>query len=54
MGSYSRYHLKKLLKTNSVTDDTKLVFSDLTAEEIASSFVRFTDPDAREQLRKEI
>ena len=32
MGSYSRYHLKKLLKTNSVTDDTKLVFSDLTAE----------------------
>lgn len=54
MGSFARYHLQRLRKTNSVEDSTKLVFSDLTAEEISSSFVQYTDPTAREQLRQEI
>ena len=48
MPSYAMYHLNRLRKTNSVTESTKLVFMDLTAEEIAASFVRFTDPQARE------
>ena len=51
MGSYACHHLNRLRKTNSVTDETKLVFSDLTAEEIASSFIRYMDPASREQLR---
>ncbi len=54
MASYALHHVNRLRKTNSVTENTKLVFCDLTAEEIATSFVRFTDPALREQLRAEI
>ena len=54
MGSYARHHLNRLRKTNSVTDETKLVFSDLTGEEIATSFIRYMDPASREQLRQEV
>lgn len=54
MASYALHHLQRLKKTDSVTDETKLVFSDLTAEEIAATFVKFTDPAQRDQLRSEI
>ena len=54
MGTYAFHHLERLRKTDSVTDEVKLVFSDLTAEEIASTFVRFTDPAKRDQVRAEI
>ena len=54
MATYARHHFERLRKTESVTNEVKLVFTDLSAEEIASSFVRFTDPAAREQLRSEI
>ena len=54
MASYAVHHARRLRKTNSITDQTKLVFCDLTAEEIATSFVRFTDPALREQLRAEV
>ena len=52
--SYAYYHMKRLQKTNSITDDVKLVFADLTAEEISSSFLRSTSPQRREQLFNEI
>ena len=39
MPSYALHHLKRLRETDSVTDQTKLVFCDLTGEEIAASFV---------------
>lgn len=48
MATYARHHLERVRKTNSVTDSVKVVFSDLTGEEIASSFVNCTDPMARE------
>ena len=54
MGSYALHHMERLRKTQSVTDEVKLVFADLTAEEIASTFVRYTDPAHREQVRAEL
>ena len=54
MASYAVHHIERLRKTDSVTDQVKLVFADLTAEEIASTFVRYTDPAKREQVRSEI
>ena len=47
MATYARHHFERLRKTESVTEEVKLVFTDLSAEEIASSFVRYTDPAAR-------
>ena len=44
MPSYALHHLNRLRATDSVTDETKMVFCDLTAEEIAASFVLNTDP----------
>ena len=54
MPSYAYHHINRLRATNSVTQETKLVFCDLTAEEIATSFLQNTDPVLREQLRAEI
>ena len=54
MPSYALHHLNRLKATDSVTDETKMVFCDLTAEEIAASFVQKTDPAQREQLRAEV
>ena len=48
MPSYALHHLNRLRKTNSVTDETKIVFADLTSEEIASTFVLSLDPTGRE------
>ena len=54
MPSYALHHIKRLRSTNSVTDETKLVFCDLSAEEIATSFILSTDPAQRKQLQDEI
>ena len=51
MPSYAYSHFARLRKTNSVDDSVKLVFSDLTSEEISTSFVQMTTPEMREQLR---
>ena len=48
MATYAMHHLQKHQKTNSVDDNMKLVFSDLAAEEIATSFIRSTDIEMRE------
>ena len=48
MPSYALYHLNRLRKTNSVDDETKILFADLTSEEIASTFVLSLDPAGRE------
>ena len=39
MPSYAYSHYARLRKTNSVDDSVKLVFADLTSEEISTSFV---------------
>lgn len=39
MATYAYYHLKTNEKTNSVDKDLKFVFSDLTSEETATSFL---------------
>ena len=44
MPSYAMHHVRKLRETNSVNEDTKLVFCDLSQEEIASSFIQYTSP----------
>ena len=48
MATYAMHHLNKHKKTNSVDDEMKLVFSDLAAEEIATSFIRSTSIEMRE------
>ena len=54
MATYALHHLKMHQKTNSIDDDLKFVFTDLSPEEIATSFVRLTDIEMREQLLAEI
>ena len=48
MATYALYHVERLRKTNSVEDDVKIKFTDLTPEEIATSFIQTCDPKARE------
>ena len=54
MASYALHFLKTNQKTNSIDEDFKLVFADLSPEEMGTAFVRFTDPAKREQLLNEI
>ncbi len=54
MATFAYYHLKQAEKTNSVDNNLKFVFADLTSEEIASSFLCQTDIQARKQLFEEV
>ena len=51
MPSYAYSHIERLRKTNSIDESVKLVFADLTSEEISTAFVQMTTPEKREQLR---
>ena len=53
MATYTWYHHSQLAKVNCM-DDAKLVFSDLSAEQIAVSFLHATPPARRKQLIDEI
>lgn len=54
MASYALHHLRRHEKTNSVDQDLKFIFADLTSEEIATSFLALTDEQARMQLLEEV
>ena len=54
MATYAWHHVERLKKTNSIDDSVKLVFNDLTPDEIATSFLTHTSPEARDQLLREI
>ena len=54
MATYALHHVQKFEKTNSVDEEMKLVFSDLTSEEITSSFLLSTTDEMREQMLAEI
>jgi hypothetical protein len=45
MPSYAMYHMKQFEKTNSVDKDVKIVFSDLSDEELMTSFCSYTSPE---------
>lgn len=51
--TYAHYFLQQKAKTNSV-DEARLVFSDLSSEQIATSFLMSTPPERRKQLMDEI
>ncbi len=51
--SYTNYFMQVKNKTNNV-DTTKIVFADLSDEQIATSFLLSTPPDRRKQLTDEI
>ena len=54
MATYALHHVQKFEKTNSVDEEMKLVFADLTSEEITSSFLLSTTDEMREQMLAEI
>ena len=51
--TFVNYFTQQRLKTNSM-DGSKLVFADLTSEQIATSFLLSTPPERRQQLIDEI
>ena len=54
MATYALHHIERYRKTNSVEDEVKLSFMDLTPEEIATSFIMNCSPDQRDQLMQEV
>ena len=54
MPSYAMYHMKQFEKTNSVDKDVKIVFSDLSDEELMTSFCSYTSPEQHAQLVNEL
>ena len=54
MATYALHHLQKHEKTNSVDDEMMLIFSDLTSEEITTSFIQSTDQEIHDQILSEI
>jgi len=46
--------MKHFEKTNSVDDDVKIVFSDLSDEELMTSFCTYTSPEQHTQLVNEL
>lgn len=46
--TYAYHHLKLKEKTNSVDDDVRIVFSDFSTEQLATSFLMTTTPEQRD------
>jgi hypothetical protein len=54
MANYALHHLERYRKTNSVDENVKMAFADLTPEELGTSFITHTSPEQRDQLMTEL